>query len=137
MNAQLQTALPALRELNVSNPLIGDQQALQAAWERDGYWFFRDVLDHDVIGQVRSTYLSYLADLGALKLIDSSGQYEPGDPSRLPTGPDLTSTSLNQRRIDRMITAAPGINAFFREVFACDRPGSLQANRHELPRPIP
>ena len=49
MNAQLQTALPSLRELNVSNHLIGDRQALQAAWERDGYWFFRDVLDQDVI----------------------------------------------------------------------------------------
>lgn len=120
MNAQLQTALPDLRELNVSNQLLGDLRALQAAWERDGYWFFRDVLDKDVIARVRKTYLSYLVDLGAVKLADNQEGYVVADVSRVPTGAGVNTTRLNDQRIERMITTAPTINAFFNKLFGCD-----------------
>ena len=30
--------LPAMGELNVLSHLIGDQEGLRRAWERDGYW---------------------------------------------------------------------------------------------------
>src|SRR4051812_17018516 len=118
MNAQLQAAIPAMGELNSSNHLIGDRQGLQAAWQRDGYWFFRDVLDKEVIANVRKTYLSYLLDMGAIKSFDANGKYRVGDVSKLPTGANVNSTPLNQRRVDRMITTAPTINAFFKEIFA-------------------
>src|SRR5581483_3085536 len=36
---------PPMRERSVSNHLLGNRAALDAAWDRDGYWFFRDVLD--------------------------------------------------------------------------------------------
>ena len=117
MNAQLQTALPEFRELNVSNHLIGDQQGLQAAWERDGYWFFRDVLDKAVIASVRRTYLNYLVGLGAVKLTESGEDYVVQDLTKVPTGAKLNATPLNERRVERMITTAPTINAFFNKLF--------------------
>ena len=60
------TNVPAMREFNVSNALLGDPQALAAAWERDGYWFFRDVLDRPAIARVRATYLRVLRELGVI-----------------------------------------------------------------------
>ena len=50
MNAVLnRDDTPPMREFNVSNDLLGDGSALDAAWERDGYWFFRDVLDKGAV----------------------------------------------------------------------------------------
>lgn len=118
MNAQLQAPLPTFKELNVSNRFIGDRQALDAAWQRDGYWFFRDVLDKEVIARVRRTYLNYLVDLGAVQLNDSAQGYAVRDVSQLPSS--VNTTLLNQRRVERMITEAPTINAFFKKIFDCD-----------------
>lgn len=57
---------PAMREFNVSNHLLGDRAALDAAWDRDGYWFFRDVLDKDAVARLRARYLKVLDDLGVV-----------------------------------------------------------------------
>ena len=57
---------PPFREFTVSNHLLGDRAALDAAWDRDGYWFFRDVLDKSVIARVRAVYLDVLNQLGVI-----------------------------------------------------------------------
>jgi len=36
---------PPMGPVNVSSHLSGNKAALDEAWERDGYWSFRDVLD--------------------------------------------------------------------------------------------
>lgn len=53
-------------ELKVANHLLGDRAALNAAWEQDGYWFFRDVLDQGAITQLREVYLDALDGLGVI-----------------------------------------------------------------------
>ncbi len=58
---------PAMPELNTANHLLGDKAALDAAWERDGYWFFRDVLDKDAIATVRAEFIDVLNDLGVVE----------------------------------------------------------------------
>ena len=58
---------PPMAEFNVSNHLLGDRAALQEAWDRDGYWFFRGVLDLDAIAQTRAVYLEELANLGVVQ----------------------------------------------------------------------
>lgn len=57
---------PPIREFKISNPLLEDRAALDAAWDRDGYWFFRDVLDKAAIARLRSVYLEVLARLGVV-----------------------------------------------------------------------
>jgi len=59
-------AHPPMREFTVSNHLLGDPAALEAAWERDGYWFFRDVLDKDAVARLRHVYLDTMAGLGVV-----------------------------------------------------------------------
>ena len=73
MNALVQSRsddTPDMPEFNVSNGLLDDRAALDAAWERDGYWFFRGVLDKDAVGRLRAEYLDVLDQLGVI---------EPGD----------------------------------------------------------
>ena len=55
-----------MTEFRVSNDLLGNRTKLDAAWERDGYWFFRDVLDQSAISRLHSTYLGVLKDVGAI-----------------------------------------------------------------------
>jgi len=109
---------PRMGELNVSNDLIGDPEALQAAWDRDGYWFFRDVLDRDVIAEIRATYMRYLAEYDAV---------DPADPLALCRGGDLdalrkitNNSRLNDDKAHRLLHESPAINAFFRRLFGCD-----------------
>ena len=91
MNAQLKIATPQMRELNVSNALLDDRAALQAAWDRDGYWFFRDVLNKDAIARMRSIITTYLGELGVI---------DPTDPQARYTGADLTHFPL---RLDAIV----------------------------------
>jgi hypothetical protein len=113
MNAQLKIATPAMREFNVSNALLDDPAALQAAWDRDGYWFFRDVLDKDAIARMRSIITTYLGELGVI---------DPADPKARYTGADLTNFP---HRLDAIVASKPyrtltenaKINAFFQRLF--------------------
>jgi hypothetical protein len=111
---------PEMREFNVSNDLLGDNAALDAAWDRDGYWFFRDVLDKDAVARLRAVYLNVLHNLGVIE----SGHNEVavyngaslknypitmgGDPSIDPL------LALHPR--DQFVTD-PKIKAFFEGVF--------------------
>lgn len=56
-------------DFTVSNHLLGDPEALEAAWDRDGYWFFRGVLDKGAVDRLRGVYIETLRDL---KVIDPS-----------------------------------------------------------------
>jgi hypothetical protein len=116
MNAQLKIATPEMRELNVSNRLLDDRAALQAAWDRDGYWFFRDVLDKDAIARMRSIITEYLGELGMIDPADARARY---------TGADLTDfpfrlDAIVERKPYRTLTEDPKINAFFRRLFGVE-----------------
>jgi hypothetical protein len=51
---------PEVGELKTHNHLLGDLEALDAAWARDGYWFFRDVLDKDAVARLRKSWVDVL-----------------------------------------------------------------------------
>ena len=58
--------VPQVREPKVHNHLIGDLAALDAAMDRDGYWFFRDVLDKGAVARLRRLYIEELEKLGVI-----------------------------------------------------------------------
>lgn len=109
-------ALPEMKELNISNALLDDPAALAAAWERDGYWFFRDVLDQEAVARLRGVYMDFLAELGMVRRDDPlalySGKSLDGFPFRM--------EPLAQRQIWKPFASDPAIHAFFRRLLRDD-----------------
>ena len=79
MATLLQEALPTTQELKTHNHLIGDLAALDAAWEQDGYWFFRDVLDKGAVARLRQNWIDELETQGVIAPVGSA----PTDKSAL------------------------------------------------------
>jgi hypothetical protein len=112
---------PPMRELNVSNHLLGDRAALDAAWDRDGYWFFRGVLDKGAVDRLRATYLRVLSELGVIDdTRDDAAVYNgaplddypiKNDGSGLKTDPLLALYPRNE------FIKEPAIHAFFTQLF--------------------
>lgn len=118
MNMHVAHLTPEMGELHCSNDLLGDPAALRAAWERDGYWFFRDVLDQEVIAGIRTVYEDYLVEMGVADADDPHRRYNGADYAQLPVNSNVTR--MNERKVHRMLHEAPAINAFFRKLFECD-----------------
>lgn len=116
MNARVKIATPTMREFNVSNALLDDPAALQAAWDRDGYWFFRDVLDKGAIARMRSIITDYLGELGMIDPADPLARYTGADLSNFPHRLD----EIVKRKAYRTLTENPNINAFFRRLFGVE-----------------
>lgn len=98
-----------MRRLRTANELLHDRQALDARFEEDGYLFFRDVLDHDAVLQVRREMADLLVTRGYLRA---------GDAEPLWTGADMSAfnhypVELAERRVWERFVAQPRIAAFF------------------------
>ena len=66
MNSSRFSPAPKTHEPKVHNHLIGDHAALAEVIDRDGYWFFRDVLDKDAVARLRMVYTDELEKLGVI-----------------------------------------------------------------------
>jgi hypothetical protein len=53
-----------LRELDVSNHMLGDRAALAAAWARDGYWLLRDRIAPRALARLQRAYLDTFIAMG-------------------------------------------------------------------------
>ncbi|WP_397590001.1 phytanoyl-CoA dioxygenase family protein [Sphingorhabdus sp.] len=112
---------PATQELKTHNHLIGDKAALDAAWEQDGYWFFRDVLDKDAVGRLRQNWID---ELETQKVIDPVGSasteksvcYNGGSLEHYPFRMDPIAA---KRPWPAFVTEKP-INDFFTRLFQDD-----------------
>ncbi len=115
MNAALNPAsLPPMQELHVSNALLSDRAALDAAWERDGYWFFRDVLDRDAVGRLRKVYVEELAKL---KVADPADPLTRYNGASLEGFPFRMEPLVEKKAWKPFVTEAP-IHAFFQRLLA-------------------
>jgi hypothetical protein len=108
--------LPAMQELHVSNDILDDRAALEAAWERDGYWFFRDVLDNDAVGRLRSVFLNELSQLGVIDPDDPLARYNGRSLEDFP----FRMEPLAARGIWKPFVAEPAIRRFFSRLLADD-----------------
>ena len=59
--------------MRVSNDHLADPAALEAAWRRDGYLFFRSVLDLDEVASVRRLIEAELLRQGILVAAEGGG----------------------------------------------------------------
>jgi len=115
MNVAADDLVSRMRELRASNHLIDDHGAMQAAWDRDGYLFFRDVLDHEPLERLRQIMLEHLA---------SHGFVNPGDPTAKWNGKPREGFTffpveqLNAASAAKMVMEDPRIRAFFHKLFS-------------------
>lgn len=131
---------PAMREFNVSNDLLDDRAALDAAWERDGYWFFRGVLDKDAVGRLRAVYLKVLNDLGLIDPTRTDAAVYNGAPlDNYPIkndgNPDPTTDPLLALYPRDQFVAEPAIRAFFTRLFG-DEPFWVPNTEYHAMPPI-
>ena len=111
MSAVFKLPMP-MRELNDSTHLVGDRAALDAVWERDGYWFFRGVLDLDAVHRLRDVFLGFLLEYGLVRPGDSQARYTGASLEDFP----LRLDPLSQRKVWRGFVREPAIDAFFRRL---------------------
>ena len=125
-----------MRELTVSNHLLGDPAGLEAAWERDGYWFFRDVLDKDAVGRLRGVYLDVLDELGVIEpdRIDAA-VHNGASLDDFPIRNDGTSGGdpLMARYPRNGFVAEPAIQRFFTQLFGDEPFWVPNTEYHALP----
>jgi ectoine hydroxylase-related dioxygenase (phytanoyl-CoA dioxygenase family) len=76
-----------LAELCVSNEHIGDKAALDRAWDRDGYLFFRGVLDRDAVTRLRAVYIEEIKKLGGIDAGEREARYNGQSLERVPKFP--------------------------------------------------
>jgi hypothetical protein len=114
MHAAVSDIVPAMREFNVSNELLGDRQALQAAWNRDGYLFFHDVLDHEPLTRLRGIMVDYLARHGFADRNDPEVRWSGKAREGFTFFP---VEELNQRRASATVMQVPKIRVFFLRLF--------------------
>ena len=108
---------PPMGQLNVSNALLDDRPALNAAWARDGYWFFRNVLDLDAIAALREVYLGVLRGLGVIDQDSKDAIYNGASMAGYPPRME----PLVEMDAWKPFVREPAIDAFFRRVLN-DRP---------------
>jgi hypothetical protein len=121
MATQLQEALPITQELKTHNHLIGDLAALDAAWEQDGYWFFRDVLDKGAVARLRQNWIDELETQSVIAPVGSA----PTDKSVAYNGASLASYPFRMEPIAAKrpwvsFVAEKPINDFFTRLFQDD-----------------
>jgi ectoine hydroxylase-related dioxygenase (phytanoyl-CoA dioxygenase family) len=109
-------------ELTVSNDFLGDRNALEAAWERDGYWYFRNVLDREVIRELRDVWMEYLHRVGLIDADVNENRYNHSGFEGGNLGPaDLERIlEFNKRQVYRILTENPRINATMRMILGDD-----------------
>lgn len=110
MNSRSSKNVFPMKDLSPSNDLLDRPDLLWAAWERDGYLFFRDVLDKGEIGRVREEYARFLVENGLADPGDPACRYNRADAEGVPLS---VYNDLNRRGAHRLIHESGPINAFF------------------------
>ncbi|MEX1147836.1 MAG: phytanoyl-CoA dioxygenase family protein [Sphingomonadales bacterium] len=101
--------LPKMPPLDEANALLDDPRALMSKMDRDGYLFFRDVLDMDAVTTLKRRYMDVLVDMGVV----DAGSEDP-----IWNGKELTDfpvkiEPLHNQKVWEEFTSHPGIEAFF------------------------
>jgi hypothetical protein len=100
---------PVMAQLADSTALIGDRPALAAAMERDGYWFFRGVLDLEAVARQRRAFIDILVGMG---LVDPGADEPLWNGASLEGFPEKIE-ALHEQRAWRSFVAEPAIHSFF------------------------
>lgn len=101
-----------MKDLIVSNHAIGNREELDRIWNEHGYWFFRDVLDHEALQRLKDKYMAELKLIGA---VDQHASEPIWNGAQLEDVPP-TFRSLHQLHAWQNFVKEPKIKAFFEEM---------------------
>lgn len=111
--AQATNNLPHMDELRAANHAIGNRAELNQIMVERGYWFFRDVLDKDVITEMRDVFIDVLVKKG---VVDPGARRPVWNGAPLDDFPEKIEV-LHERRLWQDFVRRPVINAFFERLF--------------------
>jgi hypothetical protein len=114
MNHPIQDIVPMMREFHVSNQHLGDFPALREAWERDGYLFFKNVLDHEPLERMRGLLVEHLAHKGFIDAKDPELRWNGKAREGVTFFP---VEEMNDIRAAKTVMEDPKIRAFFQRLF--------------------
>jgi hypothetical protein len=119
--AQADIDVNAMQELVVHNALIGDRAALDAAWEADGYWFFRGVLDREAVAALRGIFVAELEHQGVVDrgVEGDAGRRIAYNGASLAHFPRRMEP-LAGRTLWKPFVASPKIHAFFSSLLGAE-----------------
>jgi hypothetical protein len=106
------TVALAMGELKISNCLLGDRAALDRAWERYGYWYFRNVLDTAAVARLRRVFMNVLHDLGVADRDDPEARFTGASLEQFPHRMD----PLVKMQPWKAFVAEPPIHRFFTQI---------------------
>lgn len=106
--------------LRESNDLIGNREALDEAWNRDGYLFFRNVLDQEAVARLRQAYVDELEALDIVEPSNATIRYNGNSMDDLPRFPRGIQ-ALFDKAPWRKFVAEPKIDAFIQQLLG-DKP---------------
>lgn len=121
-NAAAEVKHPRMGQLKTANHLLGDREALERAWKENGYWYFKDVLDKDVIRSMREVWIEFLQRKGLIDAGVNDNRYNGSGFE----GKDITPAELsrigefNENNIHTMLTENPKIVATMKELLGDD-----------------
>jgi len=109
-------------ELTSCNHLLSDREALTKFWDEKGYWYFKDVLDRDVITELRHRWIDYLQRHGVIDQDVAVNQYNHVSFEGLDITPEELSRvqEFNDADLHKVLTENPKVNATMREILGDD-----------------
>jgi hypothetical protein len=102
-----------VKQLQVSNELLGDARQLRKLLDTEGYVFFRDVIDHKLVQHVKHGVMAWFASEGLVEVVDDEPIWTGADVGAIGLYPDgLVDTNLCE-----WFALQPSVRAFYEQVF--------------------
>ena len=113
---------PQMGQLKTANHLLGDREGLRRAWERDGYWYFKGVLDKAVISEMREVWIDYLQRQGLIDPDANENRYNGSgfDDKGITPGELARISEFNMNSTHKILTENPKIVATMKEILGDD-----------------
>src|SRR5262245_22674448 len=102
-----------MKSLNVNNDLLDNREALDAAFDEQGYLFFKDVVDRDALATVQARMRNLLThEYHLVESEEGLPSWNGKDTSELPN----KVPGLYRQGIWQEFTSNPKVNSFFEKV---------------------
>ena len=106
-----------MRELKETNAYLGDWAALNQILQDQGYWFFKGVLDHDAVVEMRKHYNEVLAQWDLVDPDEAEPVWNGGSLADIGDGLNNSRIpELREKQVWETFVKNPKVNAFFESI---------------------
>ena len=119
--AAKETFLPKdieLGELKTANHLLDDRTQLDAAWQRDGYWFFTGLIDTAALSEIRGHVTRYLKEKGLIDPEVNDNRYNGSslENDQVTRAGLVRLLHFNRINLDRVFTENPSVDGLIKHL---------------------